>query len=94
MFATAITNTYLISLKRSLMVIGLLSLVQVFGDAVLMKSNASKVELNAIFSNVNDITELTMQVITLLEDTIEMKEEDNEPAVGSCFEGNIHGDEL
>ena len=31
-----------------------------------------------------------MQVITLLEDTIEMKEEDNEPAVGSCFEGNIH----
>ena len=55
-----------------------------------MKSNASKVELNAIFSNVNDITELTMQVITLLEDTIEMKEEDNEPAVGSCFEGNTH----
>ena len=52
-----------------------------------MKSNASKHELNAIFSNVNDITELTMQVITLLEDTIEMKEEENEPAVGSCFEG-------
>ena len=52
-----------------------------------MKSNATKVELTAIFSNVNDITELTMQVITLLEDTIEMKEEDNEPAVGSCFEG-------
>lgn len=64
-------------------------ITKVFGDAVLMKSDASKLELNAIFSNVNDITELTMSVITLLEDTIEMKEEDNEPAVGSCFEGKI-----
>ena len=53
-------------------------ITKVFGDAVLMKSDASKLELNAIFSNVNDITELTMSVITLLEDTIEMKEEDNE----------------
>ena len=59
-----------------------------------MKSNASKHELNAIFSNVNDITELTMQVITLLEDTIEMKEEENEPAVGSCFEGKANNKKI
>ena len=43
-------------------------------------------EIDAIFSNVNDVTELTMTLIALLEDTLEMKEEDNEPAVGSCFE--------
>ena len=62
-------------------------ITKVFRDAVLMKCNISVAETNAIFSNVNEINDLTIQLIALLEDALEMKEEDNEPAVGSCFEG-------
>lgn len=48
---------------------------------------ATDQELEAIFSNVNELTELTMNLIALLEDTLEMNlEEDTEPAIGSCFE--------
>ena len=52
-----------------------------------MKCNISVAETNAIFANMNEINDLTIQLIALLEDALEMKEEDNEPAVGSCFEG-------
>jgi son of sevenless-like protein len=61
-------------------------LFKVFRDLI-QKCNIARVgEIEAIFSNVTDVTELTMTLIGSLEDTLEMTEEGNSPAVGSCFE--------
>ena len=43
-------------------------------------------EIDHIFSNVTDVMELTVTLITSLEDTLEMTEEGNMPAIGACFE--------
>ena len=43
-------------------------------------------ELEAIFSNINDLIELTLTLIGSLEDNLEMAEEGKAPAVGTCFE--------
>ncbi|KAG8226966.1 hypothetical protein J437_LFUL009517 [Ladona fulva] len=43
-------------------------------------------ELDTIFSNIMDIYELTVTLLGLLEDTLEISEEKQVPAVGSCFE--------
>ena len=50
--------------------------------------------MEAIFSNITDVTELTMTLIGSLEDTLEMTEEGNSPAVGSCFEELAEGEEF
>lgn len=64
----------------------LFMITKVFRDLIQQHGIASASELEAIFSNVNDVTELTMTLIGSLEDTLEMTEEDNVPAIGSCFE--------
>lgn len=39
-----------------------------------------------MFSNITDIYELTVALLGLLEDMLEMSEEKQVPAIGSCFE--------
>ncbi|QQP50368.1 Uncharacterized protein FKW44_011356, partial [Caligus rogercresseyi] len=51
-------------------------------------------EFDKIFSNITDITELTMTLIGSLEDTLEMTEEGNMSAVGSCFEELAEAEEF
>lgn len=49
----------------------------------------SPAELDAIFSNIEEIYELTVTLLGSLEDTLEMAEEPHQaaaPPVGSCFE--------
>ena len=52
---------------------------QVFRDLIKKCNIARPGEMEAIFSNVTDITELTMTLIGSLEDTLEMTEEGNSP---------------
>jgi son of sevenless-like protein len=42
--------------------------------------------LEEIFSNIMDIYEVTMTLLGSLEDMVEISEEKQVPAVGSCFE--------
>ena len=44
-------------------------------------------ELDAIFSNIFDIYELTVTLLGSLEDVIEMSQEQSMQGIGSCFEG-------
>lgn len=46
-------------------------------------------ELDAIFSNIMDIYEVTVTLLGSLEDVIEMSQEQTTPVVGSCFEGEF-----
>ena len=55
---------------------------------------ASTTELDAIFSNINDITELTTTLIGSLEDTLEMSEDGQVTAIGSCFEELAEAEEF
>ena len=52
-------------------------ITKVFREQILRlpQSLASNQELDAIFSNINDITELTITLIGSLEDTLEMAED-------------------
>ena len=52
-------------------------ITKVFREQILRlpQSLASNHELDAIFSNINDITELTITLIGSLEDTLEMAED-------------------
>jgi son of sevenless-like protein len=43
-------------------------------------------DLEVIFSNVLDIRRLTLNLVSSLEDTIEMTEESEVPLIGACFE--------
>ncbi|KAF4530565.1 hypothetical protein B566_EDAN018449 [Ephemera danica] len=43
-------------------------------------------DLEAIFSNIMDIYEVTVTLLGSLEDVVEISEEKHAPAVGSCFE--------
>ena len=49
---------------------------------------------DAIFSNINDITELTTTLIGSLEDTLEMSEDGQVTAIGSCFEELAEAEEF
>ena len=46
----------------------------------------STAELDAIFSNIEEIYELTVMLLGSLEDTLEVAEEQAAPPVGCCFE--------
>lgn len=46
----------------------------------------STAELDAIFSNIEEIYELTVTLLGSLEDTLEVAEEQAAPPVGCCFE--------
>lgn len=59
-------------------------LIKVFREE-LIKLNADQKELDAIFSNILDIYELTVTLLGSLEDVMEMAQEQM-PYIGSCFE--------
>ena len=63
-----------------------LSLFLFFRDRLAKHEIATTNELEAIFSNINDLIELTLTLIGSLEDNLEMAEEGKAPAVGTCFE--------
>ena len=64
----------------------LLMITRLFRDVVVRnKLHTDMDELEAIFSNIHDITELTNALIGQLEDTLEMNEQGNDPAIGTCF---------
>ena len=53
-------------------------ITKVFREQIQRLELASHTELDSIFSNINDITELTITLIGSLEDTLEMSEDPNE----------------
>lgn len=59
--------------------------IRVFREEI-VKLSADQRELDAIFSNIMDIYELTVTLLGSLEDVIEMAQ-DQMPYIGSCFEG-------
>ncbi len=61
-------------------------ITKVFRDIMQKYHIGSAKEIDCIFSNITDVTELTVTLISSLEDTLEMTEEGNVPAVGACFE--------
>ncbi|XP_039299235.1 protein son of sevenless isoform X3 [Nilaparvata lugens] len=62
-------------------------IIKVFREEIakLLPSGDNK-ELDTMFSNITDIYELTVTLLGLLEDMLEMCEEKQTPAIGSCFE--------
>lgn len=63
-------------------------LSQVFRLQILKLELVSSEELDAIFSNITDIVELTITLIGSLEDTLEMAEEGQVTSVQYCFGGS------
>jgi len=55
---------------------------QVFREQIQKSELATSQELDAIFSNITDIAELTMTLIGSLEDTLEMAEDGQITAIG------------
>lgn len=70
------------------------SFSQVFREILQKDSIGSSKEIDSIFSNITDVTELTMSLISSLEDTLEMTEEGNVPAIGACFEEIAEAEEF
>ena len=58
-------------------------ITKVFREILQKDSIGSIREIDHIFSNVTDVMELTVTLITSLEDTLEMTEEGNMPAIGA-----------
>ncbi|XP_043930223.1 son of sevenless homolog 2 [Protopterus annectens] len=63
-------------------------IIKVFREAFLSNSRLfSHQDIEVIFSNILDIHELTVKLLGLIEDTVEMTDESSpHPLVGSCFE--------
>lgn len=69
-------------------------ITKVFREQIQRLELASNTELDSIFSNINDITELTITLIGSLEDTLEMAEDGQVTAIGSCFEELAEAEEF
>lgn len=69
-------------------------ITKVFRDFLAKRHIATPTELEAIYSNINYIIELTLTLIGSLEDTLEMTEEGLAPAVGTCFEELAEAEEF
>ncbi|XP_038612099.1 son of sevenless homolog 2 isoform X1 [Tachyglossus aculeatus] len=63
-------------------------IIKVFREAFLSNRKLfSSYDIEVIFSNISDIHELTMKLLGLIEDTVEMTDESSpHPLAGSCFE--------
>uniref|UniRef100_A0A8C5Q2C4 SOS Ras/Rho guanine nucleotide exchange factor 2 n=1 Tax=Leptobrachium leishanense TaxID=445787 RepID=A0A8C5Q2C4_9ANUR len=63
-------------------------IIKVFREAFMSnKTLFMPLDIDTIFSNILDIHELTVKLLGLIEDTVEMTDESNpHPLVGSCFE--------
>jgi len=69
-------------------------ITKVFRLQILKAEFAAPDEVDAIFSNITDIVELTITLISSLEDTLEMAEEGQVTAVGPCFEELAEAEEF
>nr|XP_040574852.1 protein son of sevenless-like isoform X1 [Lepeophtheirus salmonis] len=69
-------------------------ITKVFRELFQTHNIGTQWEFDQIFSNITDITELTMTLTGSLEDTLEMTEEGNVSAVGSCFEELAEAEEF
>ena len=69
-------------------------ITKVFREQIQRLELTSTTELDSIFSNINDITELTITLIGSLEDTLEMSEDGQVTAIGSCFEELAEAEEF
>lgn len=69
-------------------------ITKVFRDRLAKHHIATPYELEVIFSNINDLIELTLTLIGSLEDNLEMTEEGKPPAVGTCFEELAEAEEF
>lgn len=61
-------------------------IIKVFREEIAKLVAGDSKELDAMFSNIMDIYELTVTLLSSLEDMLEMCEEKQVPAIGSCFE--------
>ncbi|KAK2158014.1 hypothetical protein NP493_1829g00018 [Ridgeia piscesae] len=68
-------------------------IIKVFREPFAKLFPGSK-DLEVIFSNILDLYELTVKLLSSLEDTIEVTEENAVPLVGVCFEELIEGAEF
>lgn len=69
-------------------------ITKVFRDRLSKHQLATVQEVELIFSNINDLIELTLTLISSLEDNLEMTEEGKAPAVGTCFEELAEAEEF
>ena len=69
-------------------------ITKVFREQIQKLSLTSHQELDAIFSNITDVAELTITLIGSLEDTLEMAEDGQVTAIGSCFEELAEAEEF
>jgi son of sevenless-like protein len=69
-------------------------ITKVFREQLQKLEFATTQELDSIFSNITDIAELTMTLIGSLEDTLEMAEDGQVSAIGSCFEELAEAEEF
>ena len=60
-------------------------LIKVFREQLADKLEKENENLELVFQSIEDITELTITLISQVEDTIEMTEPNQVPAVGVCF---------
>ncbi|XP_058984309.1 protein son of sevenless isoform X2 [Musca domestica] len=68
-------------------------IIRVFREE-LVKIVKSPKEIEQIFSNIMDIYEVTVTLLSSLEDVIEMSQEQSAPCVGSCFEELAEAEEF
>ncbi|XP_047097392.1 protein son of sevenless [Schistocerca piceifrons] len=61
-------------------------IIKVFREEIAKLVSSDSKELDAMFSNIMDIYELTVTFLGSLEDMVEISEEKQVPAIGSCFE--------
>ncbi|KAJ4439268.1 hypothetical protein ANN_07388 [Periplaneta americana] len=61
-------------------------IIKVFREEIAKLVGGDSKELDAMFSNIMDIYELTVTLLGSLEDMLEISEEKQVPAIGSCFE--------
>lgn len=69
-------------------------IIKVFREEIAKVVNHDSRELDLLFSNIMEIQELTVTLLGSLEDMLEICEEKQHPAVGSCFEELAEGAEF
>ena len=69
-------------------------ITKVFKQQIQKLEYAQPSEVDAIFSNISDVVEITNTLIGSLEDTLEMAEDGQATAVGPCFEELAEAEEF
>ena len=79
-----VVKEFIIAEKRYLRDIYMIT--KVFRDLLIKYHLATPLELEKIFNNINDVTELTSTLINSMEEQLEMTEQGKVSTVGTCFE--------